>query len=66
MINPVSIRLGRRRNDYAERAHRKHVRQAANQLAQETGWKRNLAQSWKDLNPDDEFEQAYLTGEHSR
>lgn len=65
MVNPVNARLGR--NDYAARAQAKVTRQKVNELVRDgKQWKRELAQSWLDLNPDDEFERAYETGEHSR
>lgn len=65
MPNPVNERLGRKRGDYAARAHRRKVRQVANQLARECGGFRNdLARSYLAIDPDD-FEDAYTKGEHS-
>lgn len=57
--NPVSLRLGRRRNDFAARAHKKHVKQVQNRIIREnpTGWKRNLALSVDDvIEPEPEHE----------
>lgn len=55
-MNPVNERLGRRRGNYAERAHKKKVRQVCNQLAQESGWKSDLARSCMEVLSDEEVE----------
>lgn len=62
-MNPVNSRLGR--NQHTARAQRKRIREVANQLAKETDWRGDLARSFKQLSPDDEFEEAYISGEHS-
>lgn len=60
-MNPVNSRLGR--NQYAARAHRKRVREVANQLAQETDWRGDLARSVQDVIDIDDCEEMYRAAE---
>lgn len=46
MTNPVNERLGRRRGNYTEKAHKKKVLQVVNKLAKECGgFRSDLAKS---------------------
>lgn len=47
--NPVNARIGRHRTAPRKRAHRKHVRQVANELVKATDWRGRLARSVLDV-----------------
>lgn len=47
--NPVNARIGRHRPAPRKRAHRKHVRQVANELVKESDWRGRLARSVLDV-----------------
>lgn len=55
----MNARLGKRRNEYAARAKRKHVMQVANRLAQESGWRGDLAKTVKDVIDIDDCNEVY-------
>lgn len=62
-MDPVYRRLGKirpSRQNYAQRAHDKRVRQRMNDLIRETGWKGDLARSVSDvIDIDDCTEEMY-------
>lgn len=62
MMDPVSYRIGRHRperQNYAQRAHDKRVRQRMNELVRDTGWKGDLARSVREVIDIDDCTEMY-------
>jgi hypothetical protein len=57
--NPVNARIGRHRPAPRKRAHRKHVRQVANDLVKATDWRGEIARAGQDVIDIEDCHQVY-------